>query len=344
MSVRKRPNGKYTIDYRVGGQRVRETWPTRAMASERMHEVALRRSRGARPVTANVSVDEIMARYIEWLRVQDRSAGYIAQYQSVRRRCAPIMMLQVRRLNKALYDRWVAERRAAGVGQQPVISEYRVLHAALEYAVSREIISENPLAKYKLAARKPRMPYVPTPEELQRIFDALRGRDAHQTHDARRLVYFALATGARLNEIITLRAENVSGNVVTIVGKGGWERRFELPPLPFDLPGAGFLFTLGHKHWTHRTALDKIHAACTAAGLQRMKFHTLRHAHATYECANGTTIRELMVRCGWRSLSVMQRYLDISRTIKPGPYLPNFLSARTPTGHIEEQPSTQIAI
>jgi len=308
-----------------------------------MQEVQLRKSRGAGLMTANVAVDDLVKRYMDWLRVQDRSDKYLEHYESVRRRCAPVMLMPIRRLNKAVYDHWVAERRAAGVSQATVINEFRALHAALEYAVSRELIPFNPLSKYKLASGKPRMPYVPTASELQRIFDALAGRDERQTHDAKRFFYFALATGARLNELISLRAENVSGNVVTIIGKGGWQRRFELPPLPFDLPTAGFVSTLGHKPWCHRTALDKIHCACSAAGLPRMKFHTLRHAHATYECANGTPVRELMVRCGWRSLSVVQRYLDISRTIKPGPYLPQFLENGTQVGHHSAILETQIA-
>jgi|GEM_PF-2059577 len=304
---------------------------------QRMAEINMRKRNGNVSYVADLTVKQLAVRYLDWLRLNERSVNYIKSINVVFNTCGPILELKARKLNKAVFDQWVATRRSNGLSQSSAATQYRIIHAVLEFALSRELITTNPLAKYRLPAAKPRAPYNPTPDEFQRLFDAISCAGQNCNNDLQKLLYFALATGARIGEIIDLDTRQISGNIVTIVGKGGWERKFEIPPLPFVINQSGHAFTYKGQKWNYYTVLSLMKKACAAAGLPTIKIHTLRHAHATYELANGTSIRDLMVRCGWRSLNIMQRYV-LSRTIKPFSPLPQM---RTQFGHHPKTICTQ---
>ena len=110
---------------------------------------------------------------------------------------------------RSMFDRYVQERTRDGVGLATVRKEYAVLCAAMSHAESRGMIEANPLRNFFRGLRvASHVPDVPSPQDLQKIMDAL------PCPDARRLFYGLLATGARITEAASLRGEDVSGTVI----------------------------------------------------------------------------------------------------------------------------------
>ena len=52
-------------------------------------------------------------------------------------------------------------------------------------------------------------------------------------------------------------------------------------------------------------------AACTAAGVERFRFHDLRHSAATYLAREGATEQQLRAIGGWKS-AVVSRYVHLA--------------------------------
>ena len=211
---------------------------------------------------------------------------------------------------RSMFDRYVQERTRDGVGLATVRKEYAVLCAAMSHAESRGMIEANPLRNFFRGLRvASHVPDVPSPQDLQKIMDAL------PCADARRLFYGLLVTGARITEAASLRGEDVSGTVIHFRRgvKFGFARVCVLrQALPFDVPARGHVFTYRGKPWLRSSFLHMVWRACRKAGVARISPHTCRHAHATYSQANGEPVYTVMARCGWRSFGIVQRYVSIS--------------------------------
>lgn len=327
----KRVNGVWLLDLTIAGRRLREKFCDKAQAEMRVLEIARARAAGEQIVVPNVSVADIMTRWEAWLDTQERSPQYRKRIGVAKRALAPVLGLKLRMLNKNVMDNYVAMRKQAGRAGNTIGAEFRVLHSALEFAVSRDIIPRNPIAKYRLERPKERVPPVPSPDELQRIFDAVAGSSEADRMACLRFYWFALATGMRFSEIATARGEDVRNGVLVVIGKGGYQRLVTLPQLPFDIPARGnILVNARGEQWKHRTLLNRLQGACVLAGLPVINIHTLRHAHATFSLAMGQSLHEVMSRCGWRSFSVMQRYVTLSRQW----HITSFLPELTKNGHV----------
>lgn len=332
-------NGRWFVDFTLAGRRYRERFADRAQAEIRKMEIARARATGDPVGVPNVSVGDIVARWEAWLDTRERSPQYRKRISVAKRALAPVLALKLRMLSKTAFDNYVAMRKAAGRAGNTIGAEFRVLHSALEFAVSRDVIARNPLAKYRLEKPKERVPEVPSPESLQRIFDAVRGSSDADRGACLRFYWFALATGMRFSEIVAARGEDVRNGVLTIIGKGGYQRAVTLPALPFAIPESGHILVndRGAK-WKHRVLLNRLQGACVLANEPVINLHTLRHAHATFSLAMGQSLHEVMSRCGWRSFSVMQRYVTLSRQWRISGFVPNLTQSRQTT-IVKQQPN-----
>jgi len=226
-------------------------------------------------------------------------------------------------IDRAAFDEYVAVRTAAGVGLGTVKKEYCILAAALSWCAGRGIIARCGLAGYFRGVRViEKTITVPQPDELQRVMAAL----PHE--DARRLYWFLCATGCRITEAIELQADDIHADCIRFWRgcKGSYERHAPRPAFPFPLPVTGNVFTYAGHEWRRDVFMHMLWRACGLAGVTRFSPHTLRHAHATYKLAAGEPVYNLMSACGWRSLSIVQRYVSVSRRYQNcGEFMPRFL-------------------
>jgi integrase len=153
-----------------------------------------------------------------------------------------------------------------------------------------ELLPENP----------PRQVYL-TPPELHRLVRASK----HQpTRDA---VLIAAYAGLRLGEIMRLQPADIRRGIITVrPGKTGRSRPVPVHP-EIRQPLARLPFPCA---W--RRIIFKFHQARTAAGLQHVRFHDLRHTNASWLIhagADPVTVRDLL---GHSSLAVTGRYSHLT--------------------------------
>lgn len=166
----------------------------------------------------------------------------------------------------------------------------------LEDAVSLGLLDENPLAKVKSRPRK-LAHRVPTQEELDAIVAALPG-----TLGSMALV--GAYSGLRLSELAALESRDVYVATHTYLlvrcGKGGRARQSVVlePGASVALRAAatqrGLLFPrAGGGAWNRQKVNDRWRAVCRRLGIEGVRFHDLRHFHAS-----------LLVDAGHREIDV----------------------------------------
>jgi len=170
------------------------------------------------------------------------------------------------------------------------------------------------------AKREKALPVVPSPQEVQRLFDAVT------SPKHRAMLMVAYSGGLRVSEIVNIRLEDIDSQRMVIhvqKGKGNKDRFVPLSPKlltelrtywrtsrprPFLFPGADSRkpITRGSvarmcKDATHRANLKK-----------RISPHTLRHAFATHHIEAGTDVRTVQLLLGHGSIKTTCRYMHVS--------------------------------
>ena len=126
-----------------------------------------------------------------------------------------------------------------------------------------------------------------------------------------RIIRFALYTGCRRSEILDLRWENVSGNMVRLVGKGDKERVIPLVPQALEAMGPrldmGPVFVQVHPDtYSHR-----FKAICRICGIDDRNFHCLRHSSATAMLESGIDLPVIQKILGHADISTTQIYAEV---------------------------------
>ena len=156
-----------------------------------------------------------------------------------------------------------------------------------------------------------------TPEQAQSLVAAI-------SQDwLRGIVRFALATGCRAGEILTLDWANVDLDkrrawINASDAKSGHGRAVPLNDDALSVLGAltkrsGLVFT------RHGTPLKQIDAsmfnrALDKAGIENFRFHDLRHTWASWHAQRGTPLMVLKELGGWRELSMVMKYAHMAES------------------------------
>lgn len=238
------------------------------------------------------------------------------------------------------YTRWATSGRRDGKpGGVSAITRrhlHRVLHTALSRAVELRLIARNPASVFKKRIKVERHELtVLSAEQSARLLDGIRSHRVYWP------VLLALATGARRNEILALRWRHVDldRGVVSIIEamehtqaglrfkppKSGKARAISLPVFAIDdlrrlrIDQAQELLQLGVRldgntllcaradgepllptSLTHEFAK----VAGKVEGVPKVRFHDLRHSHATALLASGVPLKVVSERLGHSTIAL----------------------------------------
>jgi integrase/recombinase XerD len=184
------------------------------------------------------------------------------------------------------------------------------------------------LAALKPPAVRERMVLKMPGDEIERLLKACSGNDFRSKRDAA-LIAFGLATGARANEVLGMRVDDVDMSrmiAVITVGKGG---RGRIVPFGFHaaryldrylrarkkhprassewlwIGGDGGQYT---NHLVYNGMAASLRKRALDAGVEGFHYHRLRHSMASNWLAKGGTEGGLMAIAGWRSRAMLDRY------------------------------------
>lgn len=338
-----RPNGTWEAQASRGRrpdgsrERVSATGATRTEAKRNLAE-KLRQPRTTRQRRGGETVEAFMGRWLEdVVRLTLRDRTYWGYRSIVEHHVAgsPIASVEVASLARRDVQAWVSAMDAA-----PMTVRHRLdcLRSAMRQAVRWDVVRSNPCTGVVLPAAERKSVRAVSPAEARRIEAACAGRWIAP------LVTVALWTGLRQGELLGMRWEDVSlpqsgpasvtvrhtlerlpgsvtGTIAYVPGtpktRGSArtvvlaapaaaalrERRKEV------MSGAGSRFGLV---WTNPAGLPvdgpaltkEFQAALAAAGVERMRWHDLRHAYVTLMMAAGVPLAAVSKMVGHSSIAI----------------------------------------
>ncbi|WP_347113357.1 site-specific integrase [Leclercia sp. S52] len=170
-------------------------------------------------------------------------------------------------------------------------------------------------------------PYVPELREPKvrvkwmRKWQARDLIDAIQSDLLRRIVSFALLTGARRGEILSLKWENVdtenrNAMVTAENAKSGRARALPLNDEAIRIlrecdMSCEYVFSVNGERLKD-IERKEFNRALEAAQIPDFRFHDLRHTWASWHIQNGTPLMMLKEMGGWETLEMVKKYAHLS--------------------------------
>jgi integrase len=354
-SIRRRGKMTWELCFDVGndpvtGERMRKfvsVKGTRRDAERALTEAIHRQNTGLDIDYAKLSVAEYLNRWLKDYAATNVSTATLVRYNGiVANHLAPaIGRIQLGDLRPAHIQRAYAEdlsvqgrkdRRAGGLSARTVLQHHRVLREALAHAVRWQLIARNPadaVAPPKPARHEMR---VLNREEAQALLATATGDPLFT------LIHVALATAARLGELLALRWSDMDAQTGTL----------RIVRTAQRLPGQGIVFHTPKTHRsirpialspvtlrilkTHRVAqaedrlavgssydnddlvfanalgrpLDgtavtkRFQRLAVRAELGHLRFHDLRHTAATLMLSAGTHVKVVSERLGHATINI----------------------------------------
>ncbi len=251
----------------------------------------------------------------------------------------------------------------------------RYLKTVLNFAVAREFITENPLAKFKAKEMDPHRVRYLTPQEEAALFEAIdkretRLREARESHRewcekrnypapvsldgsyadyVKPMIEIVLNTGVRRRELMTLTWESVDFEAATLTIEARLAKTRTVRRIPLNARAMA-----AFKGWQACTGLttglvfegpdgEAMHDINSAwetlladAGIKGFTFHDMRHTFASKLVQSGVDLYTVMTLLGHSNISLTQRYAHLA----PGATREAVALLDTPTDNVLAFPGT----
>jgi len=211
--------------------------------------------------------------------------------------------------------------RAEGLSPASCDHYLKLLRHSLNLAVDWGMLDRNPAAGVKQFNEDNKIERYLNEEELKRLLKVLH---TNKNRTVCQIVLFLLATGARLNEALSARWENVDRErrVWRIPIADSKSRHMRSVPLgdsaiavldQLDTAGKYEHLFINRKTGKPYTTIYKTWESIRAeAGLPRLRLHDLRHSAASYMAQAGVSLYVIQQVLGHSNPSVTQRYAHLS--------------------------------
>jgi len=293
--------GRRHVGIMVQGKRVHRILPPGATASDaKLVEAEIRAAVARAPKTVNIPGDPPMAAIL---------VLYVEHAQTLR--SAETSEYHVRRLGP-----W-AEKYKASQAQEfadHVIKDWRGNYApatinrslacakkGLELAWRKRLIPENYGLRIELVT-------VNNKREVFLSVDEVRQIAQHCSEQAQAAIWFALLTGARRGEIFQIRREHIGKDTITLPASHTKTNRMRvIPIIPALRPWL--------EHFPLTITVDGVKSAWrrarTAARMEHVNFHDLRHSCASIMLGLGVDLYTISKVLGHSTVQTTQRYAHL---------------------------------
>lgn len=333
---------------------IRHVHGNKKAAEAKLAEITRQVETGSYIEPSRLTVGEYLLRWLRHMQGQLAPSAY-GRYAAITEQhlipllgTVPIQKLRPEHIVDA-EAYWLSQgrlRRGTGLSAKTVLNHHRVLHKALQDAVLVfHVLTVNPVDSVPAPRYERRRPQRLTAEESLRLMDVLEDDDAGP------LIFLMLFTGMRAGEAIGLRwREDVDLERRHIAVHQQWDRyarafretkshrstrpvsidadlasvlerwrirqkEWQLAAGPVWTPSGLVFTTRSGEHLTHDRVRRALQRVLSAAGLQRISPHALRHSHATLLIAAGIHMRVVQERLGHASYAITA---DLYAGVAPG--------------------------
>lgn len=203
------------------------------------------------------------------------------------------------------------------IGKTTAYDYFAIFNSALNFAVKRDLIDNNPIAKMESEQR-------PKKAKINRDFltlDELKAMiDTPKQERTRKPFLFSCFTGLRFGDVIGLTWGNVVKDGVTVkvcvtAQKTGKQVIVPVPNIDDILPNRGnagdddFVF----ERWSNKGINYSVGEWAKAAGImgKKVTFHTARHTYATMLLTKGADLYTVSKLLGHAEIRTTQIYAEI---------------------------------
>jgi integrase/recombinase XerD len=223
-------------------------------------------------------------------------------------------------------SRYLGELRTKNNATTSILRKISSVKGFYEWLQEKGTLRDNPLSLLELPKRRKSLPKTLSVSEVSRLLncDQLVGQD-------KVIVELLYACGLRVSELATLpvRAVDLDGGYIRVLGKGGKERLIPLggvsvvvvqkylaetglngdDPLLVRFEGKGSLFKAA---LNRREIWQRVRDMKHIIG-REVSPHTFRHSFATHLLENGADLRVVQELLGHSDISTTQIYTQISK-------------------------------
>ena len=224
-------------------------------------------------------------------------------------------------IDRRLIAEIIRARTADGVSNATIKRDLVALSSVLNYAIDQGWLESNPVLDRMRRIEERRDPIMlPRSEDVALVIERAPGM-------VKDLIRCAMATGARQDELLRARRDDVDHNrrQLTVTGKRDKRRTIALDPFEgYDLlralpayVGSPLLFwhSAGESYKNFASQFSAIvdrtakWATDNEVDFRPFTFHSLRHWHAVHWLKSGRSLYELQHRLGHSSIKVTEGYL-----------------------------------
>jgi integrase/recombinase XerD len=223
-------------------------------------------------------------------------------------------------LDRFVLNDFVIRLRESGISPTSVNVYTCAINSFLSWLWENGHISER--LKIKEVKAEKKIIQVFSDSQLETLI-SYRPKDFYE-HRLHTMILFAIDTGARIEEMLTLTRDNVDFNnlLIRLAGKGQKER---IVPLSLELRKGLFKFMRRHdfnlvfctRHGdklSYRNSARDFKSLCDRLGIVgvRTSWHTLRHGFALNHVRQGGNVFVLQKMLGHSSLQMTRRYCELT--------------------------------
>ncbi len=315
-------------------QKRKRGFKTKKAASEALKEVEVDMSRGSYIAPAKIKFGEFI---YEWLKIKSMSLGNqtILLYEiNIKTHVIPILgNLQLDQVKSLHIQRFVADLRDKGLADSTIKRVYSIVNTCLNYAVKVGILSVNEASKIEsLKVNYKKMGIW----DIEQINKFLKVAEGHRYYS---VFYIAIMTGLRQGELLGLRWEDVDlkqrvlhvRQILEHDGKSfkeGAKTKSSVRSIAISSSVKSLLLQHKDRLDSERDYLGKDYTnlnlvMCTEKGtpinprnlirafkqlseiadLPRIRFHDLRHTHATLMISQNEPMKLIADRLGHSKIS-----------------------------------------
>lgn len=326
-------NEKWYANIQWHGNQIRRSLKTASKKQAQLNALALARKlmEEKAPVRQQrASIAEVSDAFLEWKRNEGLAPKSLKKYKFALKEAVSLAtrlkLKHIHQINPRFMDRYHAERKENGNKPKTIFGYLVIVRGMIRFALSRQYLTADPLAGYKI--KKPK----PTPQPCWAIdeVEQILVRAKRLPH---RDVYVVLAdTGMRVGELVHLTWDDVDyqRNVILIRAKKEWKPKTgDARAIPMSdrvrstikaqPKRSQWVFTLpktdrgdaNGRQVSDRRLLEYLKRVLKKLNLKG-HLHTFRHSHISDAVARGVAIPVLRGWVGHVDPKTLEIYTHIS--------------------------------
>jgi integrase len=329
--LKQKKNGKWegyaTLGHDVKGKPIRQyfTCDTRDLALAKMQELTAQRTKGIDVEAYKLTLGDYLTRWLSYKKRDLRKTTYNEYSKVISKRITPHLGEHLLvKLTPLHVEEFVTKLFDAGDSVPTVRVVVKVLKNALSQAVLWNLIGQSPAMRVRKPKAVQKEISVWSPEDTLKFLETAKHHKSHKRLYP--LFHLALSTGLRRGEILGLHWSDILGDTLTVKRAlvaidneveinepktATSKRKIFLSADCMEvlnthralqreqLGEIEIVFPSLNGNYIHpRNLLRAFHKVIADAGVSRIRFHDLRHAHASLLIKNGVSPMVVSERLG----------------------------------------------